>query len=127
MPNQQPEWEKEFDEEFDRPLVLIMDGFFKTDKGEKMAVIDAKDAIKSFIRTIIQKEREKAAEEALNACEPETLGKEYDGNNLREASAYHGIGADSWDEIVRYEQGHTACLTEYQERKRKYLEGLLSE
>lgn len=31
--------------------------------------------------------------------------KKYDGNSIKSASDFHGIGAEDWSEIIRYEEG----------------------
>jgi hypothetical protein len=38
--------------------------------------------------------------------------KGYDGNNLEDASNYHGIAAETWAEIIRHEDGHDAALSD---------------
>ena len=36
----------------------------------------------------------------------EDLKKDYDGNDLKSACDAHGVAADSWSEIIRFEQGY---------------------
>lgn len=36
--------------------------------------------------------------------------KQYDGNNLESACDHYAIAANSWEEIIRYEDGHDAAL-----------------
>lgn len=46
------------------------------------------------------------------ARKKQTNRKNYDGNNLESASDYYEIGAKTWDEVIRYENGYNQALSD---------------
>lgn len=70
-----------------------------------------------LIKTL--KEGEKEFIELLESLKKEVMeshlfpfDKGYDGNDLKSAADFYGIAAESWAEIIRFENGHNSALNE---------------
>ena len=81
------------------------EGYEKGVLEESIGCYDhSKEAIDSYKQKILEE------------VEKMKLVRDYDGNNLQEACEKYCIGAETWIEIIRYENGYTAALYDLKER-----------
>jgi hypothetical protein len=57
-----------------------------------------------------KKEEKQRIKDILRLSVISEQSKPYDGNDLESACDHYGIAADSWSEIIRFEDGHDSAL-----------------
>lgn len=78
------------------------EAFYKTDTGNALDI--------SLTREIITEALTSRDQQIREVIEKAKLVKDYDGNNLKEACRKYSIGAESWTEILRYEDGYNQAI-----------------
>jgi hypothetical protein len=69
-----------------------------------------KDDIENFWLAVLDTKLKQQLEEIESEIEGEKPKRDYDGNNLESACDKYHIAADSWTEIIRFEDGMNHAL-----------------
>lgn len=96
-------WVERFDDEFNFLF-----------KDENAVVFASRHRIKSFIQNLLQEQKHTLIGEVEEEIKKEKISgkpKKYDGNNLKSVMGVYPMSANSWEEVIRYEDGHDAALS----------------